>query len=349
MVTPQRDPNAPRQRYQLFGGLGSPYSMKMRAVLRYRRLPYVFRMSGPGAPEIAHVKPPVIPVIQFLDGSFHVDSTPMIDELEALHPGRGAGDARSIVPDDPALAFLAFLLEDFADEWGTKWMFHYRWFREIDQQTFSRWGAFDRLGGGGRAKLEAIAKTFRERQVGRMALVGCTEHNRPLIEGTFEAALDILESHVTEAGYLFGTRPSRADFALYGQLSQLASDPTPDALIRRRAPYTYRWITQLDDACGVEGSWLAADAPLPEVVRALLQMCAEVYFPFLRANAAALEAGEESFSFRARGLDYDQAPFKYQRKCLAELRRRFASLEGAPRARVEAVLKETGGLETLAD
>ena len=331
--------------YRIFGALGSPYSMKMRAIFRYRRLPHIFLMSGPDAPEISHVRPAVIPVIQFPDGSYHVDSTPMIDELESLHAGPSA---RSIVPEDPAQAFLAFVLEDFADEWATKWMFHYRWFREVDQETFSRWGAFDRLGAGGRDKIEAVARTFRERQVGRMALVGCTEHNRPLIEGTLEAALDILEAHVTEERTLFGTRPSRADFALYGQFSQLTSDPTPDALIRKRAPYTYRWIAQLDDASGLEGDWRAPADPLPSAVRALLEMCAEVYFPFLRENALAFEAGKPHFSLRVRGHDYEQAPFKYQVKCLAELRRRFAALETDALARVEAVLSETGGLETLA-
>ena len=30
------------------------------------------------------------------------------------------------------------LLEEFGDEWGNKWMFHYRWAREADQTACSR-------------------------------------------------------------------------------------------------------------------------------------------------------------------------------------------------------------------
>jgi glutathione S-transferase len=327
--------------YRIFGTLGSPYSLKMRAVLRYRRLPHIFINAGPGHPEIAHVTPQVIPVIQFPDGGFHVDSTPMIDELEARHPGE-----RSIVPGDPGLAFLAYLLEDFADEWVTKMMFHYRWFREMDQRFFSRWGSFDLLGPTGRGKIEEAATGFAGRQVGRMALVGCTEQNRPIIEGTFRELLEVLESHVTEMRFLFGSRPSRADFGLFGQLSQLASDPTPLALMRDAAFYTYRWIVQLDDAGGLEGDWIDPTGPLPDAVLKLLRLTGKVYLPFLHANAEAFEKNQPSFRLDIRGQTYEQAPFKYQVKCLAELRRHFAALEGEPRSRVHSVLRDTGCLHT---
>jgi len=328
--------------YVIHGGLGSPYSMKMRAVLRYRRLPHVWKQVDMADRSIfAHVKAPVIPIIQFPDGSWHNDSTPMIFTLERLH------SERSIVPDDPAQAFLAFLLEDMADEWGTKAMFHYRWFRERDQKQMSEWLSFDRLRGQGRDAILKSAKLFRDRQVGRMALVGCTPENAPIIEESAKRIFALLEAHVTEEAYLFGSRPSLADFGWMGQLSQLAVDPTPDDLMREIAPFTFRWLMNLDDASGVDGAWRDPAAPLPPAVTGLLKMAGEIYFPFLLANAAAFEKKQETFSVTLLGRTYTQGAFRYQQRCLWDLREAYAKLDASARASIDQVLAETGCLEPL--
>jgi hypothetical protein len=148
----------------------------------------------------------------------------------------------------------------------------------------------------------------------------------------------LLETHVTQEAFLFGSRPSLADFGWLGQLSQLASDPTPCEHMRASFPFTYRWLMQLDDASGVEGAWRAPDAPLPETVRGLLALTGEVYFPFLEANAAAIAAGAATMRFEAWGMAYEQPPFKYQVRCLAELRGAYAALSAPDRTRVDAAL-----------
>ncbi|MCR5873435.1 glutathione S-transferase [Phenylobacterium sp. J426] len=315
--------------YLLYGGLGSPYSMKMRAVLRYRRLPH--RWIQVGRPEqmaelFARVKAPVIPVLVFPDGGVMNDSTPLIRELERRH-----ADDRGVVPADEAQAFLAFLLEDMADEWGTKAMFHYRWFRERDQAQMSRWLAFDRLKGQGRGAIQAAADAFRERQVGRMALVGCTPENAPVIEATTERIFAIFDDLAADEAFLFGTRPSLADFGWYGQLSQLATDPTPHDLMRERAPLLMRWLLNIDDASGVDGEWQEPGA----AARRLLGLAGEVYLPFLRANAEAVAAGRDVFEVELLGRPYSQGVFRYQAKCLAELRAAYAALSPEGRGIVD--------------
>ncbi len=328
--------------YTIHGGLGSPYSMKMRAIFRYRRLPHIWKqidMADRGL--FAHVKAPVIPIVEFPDGSWHNDSTPMIFTLEKLHADR------SIVPTDPGQAFLAYLLEDMADEWGTKAMFHYRWFRERDQKQMSEWLSFDRLRGQGRAAVLKSAEVFRARQVSRMALVGCTPQNASIIEQSARQILLLLDAHVTEESYLFGSRPSLADFGWMGQLSQLAVDPTPDDLMREIAPFTFRWLMNLDDASGIEGEWRDPSAPLSPALIGLLKMAGEVYFPFLLANAQAFGKGEPTFSVEILGKTYSQGAFRYQQRCLWDLREAYRALDTAAKVKIDPMLEAAGCIAPL--
>lgn len=152
-----------------------------------------------------------------------------------------------------------------------------------------------------------------------MALVGCTPANAPLIEATYRRVLAYLEPHVGLHDNLFGSRPSVADFALYGQLLTLATDPTPQVLMRSGSVRVESWVRQRDDTSGVEGEW---DGALPAATRGLLDLTASIYLPFLDANEAAVNRGADHFAVELAGHAYSQAPFGYQRKCLAVLRSR---------------------------
>src|SRR5471032_1416957 len=110
----------------LSGAPGSPYTRKMLAVLRYRRIPYRFLpRSGPALKGLPRPKVQLLPTFYLPNATGEleavVDSTPIIRRLEAECPGR------SVIPTDPGLAFIDQLIEDYADEWLTKAMFHYRW------------------------------------------------------------------------------------------------------------------------------------------------------------------------------------------------------------------------------
>ncbi|HJQ60545.1 MAG TPA: glutathione S-transferase family protein [Vineibacter sp.] len=329
--------------YTLYGIDPSPYSVKMRAILRYRRLPFVWNCSTP-AREVAIGAglPPVIPVLRFPDGRLMNDSTPLADALEREHPG-----ARSIVPDDPGLAYLSDLLEDFADEWLTKLMFHYRWYYPDDRVFAQLWVTSCRNPTMPQAERRDLMREFDARQVGRMALVGCTEQNRPIIEDSYRFVLDTLDRHGRQTPFLFGGRPSLADFAFYGQLRILATDPTPMAEMRRRAPDVYFWVMRLDDASGVDGAWFDPATALPDGIHALLRHCGDTYLPFLAANARAVELAAAMVDLEILGRPYSQVPFRYQAKCYDALRKKFAALPPTARERIEPLLRDTGCLGHL--
>ena len=328
--------------YRLIGMVGSPYSMKMRAIMRYRRIPFVWVVKDPKVTEeVGHVKPPVIPVLQYPeDGSYHADSTPLAYELEKRHP-----NARSIIPDDRGLAFLSHLIEDMADEWITKIMYIYRWWRKADRDFCGRWLVNLTFGSGDPAMINQLSKVITDRQVGRMPLVGCTEMTRTVLEDSYFQVLDILERNLETSKYLFGSRPALADFGLFGQLYQLWFDPTPQIIMREKAPGVCAWISRMEDASGEEGEWINPLDPLPQAVIELLKMTGEVYLPFLEANAKAFDEGKDSFSLILLGNNYSQGTYKYQVKCLNWLREEYAGLKGHEKERVDAALKEAGCLK----
>ncbi|MGB5077151.1 MAG: glutathione S-transferase N-terminal domain-containing protein, partial [Sphingorhabdus sp.] len=69
--------------YIINGALGSPYSLKMRALMRYRRIAHIWQHGAvTHGHAIAKVRAPVIPVIEYPDGTFHNDSTSLIYDLE---------------------------------------------------------------------------------------------------------------------------------------------------------------------------------------------------------------------------------------------------------------------------
>ena len=144
---------------------------------------------------------------------------------------------------------------------------------------------------------------------------------------------------------MFGARPAAADFALYGQLTQLAGfDPTPRRVALERAPRVVAWTDLVEDLSGHEpgdADWISRDA-LPASLRALFTEIGRVYVPFLLANADALARGAERVACTIDGRPWVQKPFPYQGKCLAWLREAHAALAARDRGAVGAFLAGTG-------
>ena len=117
--------------YRIIGAEMSPYSVKVRSYFRYKAIPHqwVLRNAASQAEYEKHAKMPIIPLVVTPEGTGIQDSTPIIDAMEKLFP------EPSIHPDDPVARFVSVLIEEFGDEWGNKWMFHYRWARDVDQRA----------------------------------------------------------------------------------------------------------------------------------------------------------------------------------------------------------------------
>jgi glutathione S-transferase len=324
-------------RYRLIGSTASPYAIKLRALLRYRRIPFEWViMTKALRKQTEHLRPNLIPVLQYPDGTFRGETTTLAYDLERRHRDR------SVIPEDKAVAFVCDLLEDLADEWAVKPLFLYRWWDPEDQAYVSRWAAEEWSVSDAEPGSTEEVEHFRRRQISRMPILGATAENKPLLEESYNRILAAFEPNVGMTKYLFGSRPSLADFAWFGQLSELATDPTPMRIMREKAPFTDHWTRRLDDASGVDGEWYPRDQALSGMAEALLRVTGELYLPFLVANAEAFAKGLERLKINVWGLSYALSPFKYQVKCLKFIRDKFAALDAQHRRALRPVLERTG-------
>lgn len=331
--------------YRIFGSENSPYSIKVRAYFRYKGIPHAWIVkNGESMEEYSkYAKLPIVPTVATPDGQGWQDSTPIIEKMEALVP------SPSIYPPGALLTFIAQLLEEFGDEWGNKWMFHFRWAREVDQIAVAGRLAAEMAGAPPDSDL---ANMIRERMTGRGFAVGSNERTAALIEADFKAAIRVLEAHFAfPRPFLLGGRPSFADFGLAPQVYQALIDPTAGAILEASAPRVAAWARAMVDPKG-QGDF----ETWATLGRTLEPLLAEVVAPFLRwsqANAEAVQTGAtEILVDLGDGRSWWQTvggPQKYHAKTLRELRRKYEALptEGGGKEEVDAVLRRcrcTAGL-----
>jgi len=328
----------------LKGSPASPYTRKMLAVLRYRRIPYALVISGSAqAAALPKAKVELLPTFYLPNAAGELeavtDSTPLIRRLEAEYPDR------PVRPSDPVLRFIDSLLEDYADEWLTKSMFHYRWTYADDIRKASgilrRWQDLS----ASDAVSAELAQQFSRRQIDRLRFVGSNPGTAKVIEASYLRFLAAFEAHLKEHSFMLGARPAAADFGAYGQLTQLAQfDPTPSAIALERAPRVYAWVAWVDDLSGQDPAadgWFMRDA-LPPTLMGLLAEIGRVYVPVMLANERAVKAKADLVRTEVDGHPWVQNPFPYQAKCLAWLREEFGAMRATDREAALRILNATG-------
>ena len=319
--------------FRLYGAELSPYSVKVRSYLRFKGLDFQWLERTQARQEEfqRYAKLPLSPVLVDASDTAMQDSTPMIEALEREFP------EPSIIPSDPALAFLSALLEDYADEWLNKAMFHYRWSYPEDQQNAAH--RLVEMLFEDAAAPDGVEEAMRTRMVGRLHHVGSSAESAPAIEGSFTRLIALLERLLGARPYLFGARPCLADFGLAGQLHQLASDPTPGAILRAQAPSVAKWVERMAGA-EVQGDFAPFDALRDDLAELLRSEISGAYLIWMSANARAVADDAPGVAVQISGAPFSQKPQRYAAKAFSELRRKRAL--ASDDANLVALLGETG-------
>ena len=328
----------------VIGVPASPYTRKMLALLRYRRIPY--KIIWGNAKEILDKmglvapKPLLLPVFIFPDAKEAIcDSTPIIRQLETHFVDR------NVIPEDKALAFINSILEDFGDEWITKFMFHYRWhFKEDINNAGNILPLLNGVDLDDESH-ETFKNYISELQVSRLWVVGSNDKTAQIIEESYKRLLVLLEDHFKNSRYLLGSRPSSSDFSFYGQMTQLIGfDPTSRALALEMSPRSVAWVDIIEDLSGLSvksNDWFSLE-DAPNSLHAIFEEIGKGYVPAMVENSKALSEGLSSWKVNIKGAEWEQKVFPYQAKCLQWIKDEFNSLEVKDKNRIENFLANTG-------
>ena len=243
------------------------------------------------------------------------------------------------------LQFLNDLVEDYADEWLAKAMFHYRWAHEADYKN-----AGPLLIYWGRSVIDdeavqGLSDHFTKRQIDRLYVVGSNETTAPIIEAAYVRFVGILDRLIAQKGYVLGGRPCSADFAIFGQMTQLGIiEPTSAKITRDISARVRAWLDRMDDLSGVspkDDDWFEVET-LKEALGPLLSEIGRTYTPVMLANAKAVMVGEKTFETRVDCAPWTQPTFKYQAKTLGWIREAYFDLKSKDQKRVDEILQGTG-------
>jgi glutathione S-transferase len=259
--------------YTLYGSEVSYFSGKVRAYLRYKRIPFAEVLNTPDVYRqiiLPRVGWPVIPVVVTPEDETLQDSTEIIDELEHRFP------AASVYPTGVRQRLAALLLEVYGDEWLKLPAMHYRWNHNYDF-AIAEFGKMQLPGAPADQQREAglkISKPF----AGALPFLGVTPKTEKAIEASYEALLDELNAHFGTFEFLFGTRPSIGDFGLVGPLyAHLYRDPASGELMKARAPHVTRWVERMMTPPHPKGGEFLAHDDVPEtLVPVLARMMREM-------------------------------------------------------------------------
>lgn len=325
----------------LYGPELSYFTGKLEAVLRYMELPYRRIPKGPvdveGPTGVAQV-----PALQLADDRWLTDSTPIISWLDARYTDH------EVIPRDPVLAFFCRLLEDYADEWLWRPAMHYRWDYEESAEHQGR-VLVDEAASHIKLPKRLTRRLIQSRQ--RFLFTkgdGVTPATWDHVEKIYLDTLKHLSAIFETRPFLLGSRPSLADFGMFGPaFRHFAQDPTSARIMRETAPAVFEWVARVWNARASSNHGALLEH-VPDDWGPILDSIGSAYLPNLCANAEAWKAGQNRYDVDIEGAPYRRIrTARYRVWCLEELRRHFNELSEANQARVRMRLEAHGCWEPL--
>jgi glutathione S-transferase len=330
-----RDPD----RYVVHGLTVSYFTRKVTGYLDHARFPWRLDPSIGADPGGARALGwnGGIPTVTAPDGEVMWDSTAVIVHLDAQQADR------SVLPEDPTLRFLAFLLDDFSDEWfyrhavGTRWL--------VDENRVT--GSWDIAREGSReipAGIAEVQSFVADAMTASLPRLGTTPENiGAWVQESLVPWQHAHAAHLAEHPFLLGGRPSLADFAFFGgNAAHFVNDPWCRRLTESVAMPVVETTHRLMAPPTAElGAWFDPDA-LPDTLVALLAEAGRHYLPWV---AEATVAGSAVVPF-ADGVTAEIATTNFLTEARGITLARYVE---ARSPELDAILEQAGILRWYAD
>ena len=306
--------------YRLFGAETSAYSTKMRSYLTYKSVAFDWvPRTQESEDEIKRVSRfATLPVLVTDSGYAVHDTTPLIEALEADQPEPSA------TPADPSLGFLACVLEEYADSWLAKAVFHYRWGRKKDQKIAAQRAIEEYFTQSPPEDRKASEDRAIETMTGQLKLMQVDGDLGDAVEKSFKKFVKLLDDHLRKHLFIFGDRPSIADFAIAGQLIQMLKDPTPAKIIEKDGEFVAKWC-EFMSAPTASGPFASLDDLKETLAPIFADDLAAFFLPWAAENLESSLAGAETFSVTLGKDAIQLAPLRSAARSFRELRRKFVS------------------------
>lgn len=332
----------------------SHFSGKVRAYLRYKRIPFSEKPADRKTyikvlvPRIGY---PIIPIVVTPEGEWIQDSTDIIDTLEARFP------EAPVYPSSPRQKLVSLLMEVYGDEWLIIPAMHYRWNHNYDWIV----GEFGRISMPQLPPPERheaglkISKPFQN----ILPSLGVTSATWSAIETSYEALLREFDLHFEQNEFLLGTKPGIGDFGLIGPLyAHLYRDPKSGELMKKLAPAVVRYVQHMmRPPLPKGGAYLEGDAVPATLTPVLMRMMREALPVFMATanrlrewvNETGAVAGAElpkhigTHEFVLEGVTGTRAVVPYSLWMVQRVLDHLASLEGAAKEDAAALLISVGG------
>lgn len=305
--------------YKFYGWQASYFAGKVRGYIKYKQLDFEekeinifdWRKIAKSTSRMA------MPAIESKEGEWFCDTPLIIEEFEKRHP------TPSILTKTPIQTFVAELIQNWFDDCWLVVGLHSRWSYPENWEKLNK-------DEGGKTFLPFTPKFIRDKVVDKFFKQNMSQHlpNQGIVPETYtlierwtENILDILDAHFAKHGYLFGERPTVADFGLFGPMfGHLNRDPWPKRAWLDPRPNLQKWVEKMARGEQTSGELYPNDE-IPPSIMPMVSIILKEFMPLMQDTANEIkkivkEKGLESGRSLPRAttkLDYDMLDGTYSR------------------------------------